>query len=499
MIPALLILATLGALAVGGTETPQLALVPVLGVSVVWALSRLQPRLIALGLVGLVLVVESPQDRPADGLWESPLYGLGELVYLNIGGQVTLPFPAPFSLFELWVLLCAFALLWRRMDRTLPGARLPPALGVYGVLGVFLLTVVTLLMLGMARGGLFQGAYWQVRQLALLPAFGFIFHESLRVGRTDLKALGALIVGAACFKGLLGVYFHYAVAVPQGLSAKYATTHPDSLLFVGAVLLIVAWLLHRPTWAGFGFGAVVIAWLLLSIHVNDRRIAWMELGAGLAVVGVLAPKGEVRRRAIRTGYVLVPMVALYMAAGWNSTAAVFAPVQALVSVDGESDSSTFAREVENYNMARTIQSSPLFGQGFGHPYREVVKNEIWRSFELYRYIPHNSIYTLLMIGGLLGFLGLWLPLPFAVFYAVRALRERLDALQSCAALLCVSFVLLFALQAWGDMGTQSYPPVVFAALALAVGGRLAVSAGTWPSAAPKLEPAPQRVPLQVLR
>ncbi len=479
MIVAALIAATLGCL-VMWPDRPHVALAPVCAASAVWAVSRASPRWVALGLLALVLCVESPQDNPAAGMWKSPLYPLGELLYRNIGGMLGVP--APFAAFELLVLLTAGALLWRRMDPKLGLPRRPVAWGLYGVLGAYALVMGVWFGFGMARGGSFQGAYWQIRQLMLLPAFALIFCEALRGSRQELAALGAVVVGSACFKGVLGAYFFYGVARPQGLEPAYVTTHPDSVLFVGAALIVIAWLLQRPTFAGLATGFVVLSWLLFSIHLNDRRIAWAELALGLLAVMALMPKGDARRRAVRVGLLLAPLLAVYWAAGTQSSSKLFAPVHAMVSVDGEQDSSTFAREVENYNVARTIESSPLWGQGFGHEYDEVVKNEIWRSFDLYKFIPHNSVYTLLMATGLLGFFFLWLPLPTAAFFAARALQQPLSARESTAALCAVGFVLLFGMQAWGDMGTQSYLPVMLLALSLATSARVALNAGAWPAA-----------------
>lgn len=475
------ILATIAGLLVGRGD-PVLTVAPVLLFAFAYALVKLSARTWALGLVLVVLCVESPQDRPAAGLWESPLLPLGKVLYQSLGA--TFGVGLPVSPFELLVVGVAAALLFRRV-------RAPGAAGIHGVLLGQAVAIAALVVFGLARGGEFQAAYWQVRQLALMPVFAFIFHEVLTGSRGELRAVGRLVVGAAVFKALWGALFFYGVAVPRGLTPAYVTTHADTVLFVGALLILAFHALQARTrasmWALAGCGAVI----LWGVYLNERRIAWVALSGGLVALWWVMAPGAAKRRAMKLGLVLVPMIALYAAAGWGSHARIFQPLQALGSVSEGKDSSTLAREIENYNLAMTVRSSPLFGQGFGHPYQVLVSSDATYSFDLYRYIPHNSIYALYMAGGAVGFFFIWLPLTFAVLLAVRAARASKDVLVRTCALGAVASVVLFSLQAWGDMGTQSYPPVLFAALGLGLAARAAMNAGAWPaaSAAPKQQPA----------
>jgi hypothetical protein len=468
------ILATLVALALGRGD-PLIAAAPVLVTACAYAIPRVRARTLALGLILAVLCLESPHDRPADGMWESPLLSVGRFLFESLGGTLGLGIPA--SPFELVVFGWVQVLLWRRRRR-------PGAAGVNATIALQAATIFALLAFGLLRGGDVQAAYWQVRQLLAMPALAFIFHELLTGDRAELKALGWIVVGSAVFKAVQGAWFYTVIAAPQGLTPAYVTTHADTVLFVAAVLILICYHLHartaRSLWTSLGLGAVI----LCGVYLNDRRIAWVELVLGIVALWALMTPGPVKRRALKLGCALSPLIAIYVAVGWGSPAQVFRPLHALGSVEEAGDSSTFAREVENYNLAMTVRESPLWGHGFGHHYREVVRNEIHHSFELFRYIPHNNIYALYLAGGALGFFGVWFPLVYAVFLAARALRASRDPLVRTAALGVVGAVFLFALQAWGDMGTQSYSPVLFAALALGGAARIAVSLGAWPQARP---------------
>jgi hypothetical protein len=478
LIVAALVLATLLAIAVGAGN-PALALAPAAAVALGALLLRAPGRLFGFGLLALVLVVDSPQDRPADGMWSPPLLPLGQLLFQPLGG--TLGVPVPFTLLDLLVMALATGALVRAHGAPRPQRTWAAGLG--WVLGAYLVALVGLCAWGMARGGELQAAYWQLRQMALLPLVAFGLHHLWRGTAAELGALGKVVVGAALFKAALGGWFFYVVAVPQGLAPAYVTTHADSVLFVGALMIVLLVAVQAPSRRSLVTLALVAPALLWALYLNDRRIAWVELLLALTAVWWLMHKDASWRRFTRVVLWLAPALLLYAAVGWGSTHPVFTPLRALGSVNAETDSSTFAREVENHNLALTVRTSPLIGLGYGHGYREFVHHEIGRSFELYRHMPHNAVYALFMIGGVLGFAVLWLPLPFAVFLAVRAHRRTTEPPERAAALGCVAAVMLFALQAWGDMGTQSYPPVFLLACALAVASRLAVKVGAWPSVA----------------
>ena len=95
-------------------------------------------------------------------------------------------------------------------------------------------------------------------------------------------------------------------------------------------------------------------------------------------------------------------------------------------------------------------------------------------------IPHNSLLGLWAFCGMLGFFGLMLGATVSVFLALRAYRFAGAPADRAAALVCACAVLIWILQAWGDMGTTSWHGALVMGAALAVAGRLAVRTGAWP-------------------
>lgn len=69
-----------------------------------------------------------------------------------------------------------------------------------------------------------------------------------------------------------------------------------------------------------------------------------------------------------------------------------------------------------------------------------------------------------------------------VFLAARSYRRATRPVDRAAALAAVSVVIVYALQAYGDMGLQSWEGLFITAAALGVAGRLADETGAWPRA-----------------
>ena len=187
-------------------------------------------------------------------------------------------------------------------------------------------------------------------------------------------------------------------ALPQ------ATTHTDSMLFAGAFCLVVAIMMEG---AGPRY-ALVLLLLVAGMIANHRRVVWVELAAGLALLAVMSRWTRTKRTIARVAVLASPIVALYTAAGWGSTGGFFAPVAVVRSVvDSKADMSTEWRDLENYDLFTTLREGPLLGTGYGHGYTEAVKlPDISQAYALERFIPHNSILGLWAYGGIVGFTAL---------------------------------------------------------------------------------------------
>jgi uncharacterized membrane protein len=77
-------------------------------------------------------------------------------------------------------------------------------------------------------------------------------------------------------------------------------------------------------------------------------------------------------------------------------------------------------------------------------------------FAQYKYIAHNSVLWLLSLSGWLGFTAVWLVFPVAVLIALRVFRAAQTGVDLVVSYGTIATVVAFVVQAWGDMGLQSW-------------------------------------------
>lgn len=468
---------TFFALAASGGNLAATA-APVLAAALVYASLRAPLRACVLGLMFLALIADAPQDNPMSGLWESPLFALGQVLcsnWSNTFGVAALSFSG-------MDLLCLL-LLARIACQPQGAAHVAGPLRI--ALLVFLGTLVLLGLVGMARGGSLNSAYWQVRQLLFIPVFAWLVARGLPFAQ-DHRLLGRMVLSAAAIKAAVGLYFYLAIARPQGLAPASITTHADTLLFCLSITLVTLRWLEEPTAPNLLRCLWLVPLVLAAVWLNNRRVAYVGLAGVFATVWQLSRWNAAKRAVARFGLVALPLLVAYLVAGWTSPAPAFKPAFALRTLvatkDGThaADASTRSREIENFNLSQTLRRHPL-GTGLGHAYEEAVKGpDISRAFALYRYIPHNSVLWMLTAGGPLGFFLLWSLFVVGIYLAARSHRLAKSASDRVAALAALAAQLLFLIQAYGDMGTQNWSTTWLVAAALAVAGKLAISTGAWP-------------------
>jgi O-antigen ligase len=487
----LLTLVTCAALLVGGGN-PALAVAPVVGLAAVWGLWNAPLRLPMLVLLFLALAVEIPAERPATGRFKSPFYVIGQVLFDNLN-NVTGIGPLRFSGLDVLVFGMLFILIYRKaMRRDVDGARTTQTAScVAPAILLALLGVVFMEMWGLARGGSFKNSLWQMRQMLFLPLLTYLFQATLR-GRADHRILGVMLVVCALIKVAFGLYVYIGVFRPMNMKPQYVTMHSDSMIYAAAtVMLLARWNERRDTTGWLGVLGVLPV-LMLGMIINNRRLVWVQVVLALIAVFFLVPRNAVKRLVMRAVLVSLPLMPLYLAAGWNSSAGIFKPAQTVRSlVSADADRSTATREIENFNLYWTLKQNPLIGTGLGHEYIELSRaDDISSIFPQYRYIPHNSLLGLWAFGGVVGFTCIWAPLLVAVFLSVRSYRFARGPGDRTAALTVITVIFTFAIQAYGDMGLQSWIGVVLVAAALAVAGKLSVAVGAWPERTARAAPFP---------
>ncbi len=487
----------LAGLVVGGGN-PLVAVGPVLGLLGLYLIWRAPLRTTLFVLTFLALFLDNPGEIPHAGMWRSPLHPLGKLLYSNLSSSLGIG-PLRFSALEALLLFLLGIVAYRRATKSRID---PPAVPTPKPLrALLLLSFVTLLGMeawGIVRGGNVKESFWQFRVLLSVPMIAYLFSHAL-VGIEDARRFGRVVVGAAVWKVFWGAFFYFVIAKRQGLMPPYVTTHTDTVLFVVAVVIMVALWWEKPSWPTTLRLGIVVPILFVGLVLNDRRLAYVTLIACLLMIFLISPWNRAKRLLTRAVILGLPVILAYVAVGWGSTAGAFKPVRAIRSIVTSDtgtvqDTSTEFRDQENFNLVFTWQRNPILGSGFGHEYFEVLTLADISSFmPNFRYLPHNSVLWLWSVGGYVGFTCLWLYLAAVVFFAARAYHRAHRPLDRTAMLVTIAAVIAYLNQAFGDMGVVSYTPVFILAPAIALAGKLAIQVGAWrdPVRAPAVAPVPR--------
>jgi hypothetical protein len=463
------------------TADPLLALLPAALAVAAYAVVRLPVRVPLFALLALAVLADlEPSRAPEIPPWRPPTHVLQPLLLDNLNKLLGVE-AAKVSGFEV-VALALIALAALRAlagDRTDAAGRVPPARPMVAALLLSLFAVVALEAWGVARGGDVRQSLWQFRYVLWMPVLALLLCAAMR-GARDAAAFAAAVTGVSCLKILLAAYFYFRYARPAGVTPATVTSHADSVLFVVTMVGWLAAAYHQPTVRRVAAAAAVAAWSALGLAMNNRRTAYVTLAATAVMFYAVLPR-RTRRALLRLGLYALPLFLVYVAAGRNRAGAAFAPARMVASVITQEDASSQTRDIENYNLVTTLKRGPLVGSGWGHEYVEIsVAYNIAHVFPQYRYIAHNSVLWLWSIGGLVGFTLLWLPVAAGAFLAARAHAFATTPLDRGVAYGALATYAAYVVQAWADMGTQSWTVQGMLAVALAASAKLAVGTGAWP-------------------
>jgi hypothetical protein len=409
------------------------------------------------------IFIEPPDMVPGSGYWISPLEPVNEALYGSLKNLIGIP-----GLSIPLCLVCAGVLYYRA--RRVPRFRdnpLPPVPAVKA-LRYFLIALAIIEAFGVVRGGQIGPSFYQILHLFTRPIVAMALLYSIR-GEEDVRAYGTIIVVVACARGLLVAWVYFVVCLPQGITPEYATTHGDSVLFDAAVLVVVANHIAVRTKRSLWRMVVVSLYMLAAITMNNRRLAFVGLGGGLAGMLLWLPPSPTKKRVMKSLLYLVPVFIGYVLYGADQKGPFYGPARLTLSVLSQDDTSSDSRNIENDNLVATLAEHPLTGSGFGWEYKEIVRlYDISEFFPLYRYIAHNSVLWIVSIGGAFGFFFLWRTYATAAFFSARGYLLALSDNDRAGALAGVGIVVVCICADWGDQGLVSYPSLMIFGAVFAV-------------------------------
>ncbi len=450
---------------------------------VIYAIVKLPIRYTWFAYIWLVLSLDTPPEQFAGGKYKSPFYTVALLLTGQLkavlGVSALVMTGLDIFLLSSFVLTSIRRAQGSRLDCD-DYIRLPRP--ILFASWAALLGIVWATGLGLATGGAFRFAQWQIERNVYLPLVLLVV-QAVFPGPKSFKPFTRVLIGAALVRAVIAILLRQ-----QFPEEEYTSSHSDSMLFGTVTVLLVLRLADRPTKRDVRLGIPTLIVIVWGMIANDRRLVWVELALAAIFILVMTPRTRRKISMARTLLALVPGAIVYVAVGWGHPTGVFKPVGTLRSiVDSKSDGSTLWRDLENFNLVTTFAHHP-FGLGFGHPYELAVwMPDVTRTYELEPYLPHNSIVGLWAYTGYIGFTLLWLLPTIALYFAARAYRFSTARDDRIMALTCFAGFFMYLLQCYGDMGLGSMVSVVVFAPLMVMVGKLAIKVGAWPGAS--LQPA----------
>ena len=454
------------------------------GPAIIWAMVRLRLWKSIRTYLILGLFIEAFSEamfrERGDGYWDTLMWPAAVGFFGTLKEFAGIP-GASLSVFT----LVTVGLLYRAVKGKKSIDYTPPPKFARSAMLLFLFTVIGLAAFGIARGGEIEWTFRQTIHLLQLPLVALVFLYALRIP-DDLAAVGTIFVTTAVIRSVLVAYVYFGVCVPQGITLipgkpEWCTNHSDTVLFVVSLMILLAHALEQrkkqTTYRAMGIAAIILAGIIL----NNRRLAFVSLGAA-SLITYLALKPSKRKTRVTVALaVLVPLFIGYVlvASELPGESPFVKPAKIVVSVMEQKDASSQSRDIENDNLIFTLRLSPIVTKGFGHEYEYAPNHppvDLGDLFRNFRLIAHNGVLWIWSVAGPIGFTLLWLIYPLGGTLAMRGYTMAQSPLERSAALASLGAIVVCVSQIWGDQGFNSYMTLITFSVAFAIAARLAVRA-----------------------
>jgi hypothetical protein len=267
-----------------------------------------------------------------------------------------------------------------------------------------------------------------------------------------------IVIGGISFKAIQAIQ-HFAELGFTFAGLPTLTSHEDPVFIVTLIIFLFGLSVFGVRNGQQRALKFLILPLCFAFVAGQRRAAYGAFIATTIAFLVLVPK----RPLLRYVKYIVPVVillAIYVAALWNSESQVASPIR-LLKTSLSSDQETAAdryysnlyRDFERYDLAMTVRRVPLKGTGFGNAYDQPIWLEkMPMSFTLRDFIPHNEFLWLVVKMGAIGFFAFCLFFTAYAFQAASVFSRLADPYLKaiCAVIVIVGidqiFVSYFDLQ-----------------------------------------------------
>ncbi|MBI3111307.1 MAG: O-antigen ligase family protein [Ignavibacteriales bacterium] len=378
-----------------------------------------------------------------------------EIAYLPSFGA------AVFNPLELHLLLLIFVwffVLGIQKERQLIGIH------GWGVALAFFFGLICFLLYGLREGGELLVAVWEVRALMYLGVLYFFVPQVIQT-KEQLVALVWVCIAAISLKALQGIVRYVTMGFTFN-NLPTLTNHEDPVFMLTLVILLFGFAVMHVRHSQVSILLLLLLPLLIGFFVAQRRAAYAAILPSFAAFVVLLSQQE-RLKLFKTVLPVVGVLGLYTAVFWESESRFASPVRLVKSgltsdreTAGERYYSNLYRDFEKINLAKTVQTSPVVGIGFGNKYEMPIPLATI-SFPLRDYIPHNQVLWIIAKTGVVGFFLFWFFFD-AFAFRVASISTRLrDPYLRVVCAMAVAAVIGQIVVSYFDMQLTYYRNMVY--------------------------------------
>ena len=359
-------------------------------------------------------------------------------------------------------------------------------------ISLFMFAALVGIGVGLARGADMTIMRAETRGLFYLPVVYLLITHFITT-RKHVETLMWLFVITANLMALENVY-RYLFYVRGGYqldgSPNLAFSHESALFIAAAIVLLFARFAWSNNIAREWKSLALLVIPIIALLVMKRRAGVVALDVGLVVLCLV-----LLRQNFRMFVMIVPVAAVFigllLSVTWNAPGGTGTFARSFRSATGDQTvserdaSSDDYRKQEGTNIRLNIQADPFVGIGFGREYKFYVPVADLSFWELWRFVPHNSVMWFWMKAGIIGFVAMATLFAVAIARSMQILRSLGKDTLAPYAFSMAAFVVMFVVYSWVDLGLVTPRTMVWFAIVLgtiATLGYLAPSDGDAASA-----------------
>ena len=366
---------------------------------------------------------------------------------------------SPLELHMALLLLVWFILIAVRKDVRVVGPSIWP------LATMFFLWLVIMLAYGLRQGGDFVVALWELRALFYMGLMYFFVPQIIKT-REQIQTLMWVCIFGIAFKAFEGTSRFVGFGLSMG-GNDALLNHEDPVFFVTLLIMLAGFVVFKVKSAQKWALWLLALPILMGFYAGNRRAAYASAAVSLAAFIALLPWSAMKRFLT----FFVPMIFLfgiYGAIFWGSSGRLAGPINQIRSgfVSDEEEIgernyySNLYRKIEDYNLAATIQISPLFGIGFGTKYEQPLAL-IAINYSLRDYMAHNNVIWLLVKVGAIGFFLFWFFLDSFALKATSILQRLSDPYLQVVCIVVIVAVINQIVAAYFDLHLVRYRTLLY--------------------------------------